>query len=126
MRKSLWQSLTRPQQNRLKEGAAIVPPEDSDDPDLNNLYLNRRGVGRQVRLEYELLTVEDVRWIAVELSQMAKALADIAWESDADPLTKVILARRALYTAKRYGPRKRARKPRRDMAAVVKEVRSKN
>lgn len=122
MKKTTWKALNQAQRNRLREGQAIVPPAGVDDADLTLNYLQRKGYGRQVRLEFELLTVEDIRWMALELSKISERLSHIAWEKDADPLMKVMLARYALYTETRYGPRKRARKPRKTIVEVVREV----
>jgi hypothetical protein len=87
--------------NKLSEGP------NADD---HFRLLDRRGWGRTVRIEFELLSVEDMRHVAHELEEIGQRIGNIARLRSVSPLERLIRGRWAIYNlATRRPPRKRAR-----------------
>jgi hypothetical protein len=70
---------------------------------------SRRGQGRQVRLEFEMLTVMDVQQIGRELSEIGRKLSAIGKQTDMPPFERLVLARHAIYNFPRSDARRRSR-----------------
>lgn len=87
--------------NKLNEGPG---------PDEHFQMLYRRGWGRTVRIEFELLSVADMRHVEAELADIAARIGAIARLKSLTPLERLIRARWAIYNfATRRPPRRRAR-----------------
>lgn len=71
--------------------------------------LNRAGYGRTIRVEFELLSIEDMRQAANELGNLARSLLQLAQDTTVTPFERLVSARRYVYYSNRSAPRRRAR-----------------
>lgn len=74
-----------------------------------------RGRGRQVRIEFELLSIDDMRDIAREMKGLAVALGAIAKTTTISPFERLCLARDAIYNARMRTPARQNARNRREV-----------
>ena len=76
--------------------------------------LQHRGHGRQVRIEFELLSISDMKDIAREIGDLAEALKDLSKAKALSPFERLCRARQIIYDSNRRGPARKQARTRRE------------
>lgn len=90
----------------------IDPFEGRDKVSKNDFskYLRRVGRGLNCRLDVPILNLEDLKWAATVLTQLADELQQIAYRDDREDVIRVLAGRYAMEGAKKELFRRNGRK----------------